>query len=993
MSVTSALNVIGVLLLSLWLPPQAYAWKMEAGSLTLSATSSATQLQSHQFAQIYDTPPVVIILTDDAGGDPSAVRINNVSKTGFQASQVEPNSEDGPHAAMTVSYFAIEPGVHTLDDGTVLEAGIVNTQEQEFNGKEADKSAKAGTVKHKLANTFTKPILLTHLQTTNNEPGIQPKKPSHPWMTVAVEHVKDDEIEVAIDRAEVYDAKSGKDFIFNALAKTESIGYVAINSAKAGSFNDFGGLPVFFETQFVKSVVDGWDEGCDAINFTGKYTSTPLVFASLSSRIEKDGGWLRECDRDTTRIRLTIDEDQKQDAERKHKKEDVSVLVFSKKFIFDSNTTPAPTSDYFMLEADSVSLSPSQFTSVSFRQGYEQPPAVFVLGDNGNPEPTTVRIRNVTKTGFEVVPTELQIKSGYTDAVDQNTVIHYLAVPYGQFQFPDGKKIEVSSFPISNYQAKHVSGSSWLPFSFKSGFSGTPALLGQIQTMSNEPGHVPGAASVPSLETAFSSVTNAGANLALERAETDSGTLTQPETVAYLAVETGVINNFFDIDGNVVKAEAVRTPDNIAGSVSCYTANFAQTYTGEPLLVGSQNTRDGGDGGWLRRCATASKSATLKIEEDWARDKDNSHTTEIASFMVFSQPFAADFSQVANYRLEEKTWAQVPGEVKDFGNLGLHGKAVGTAIPKTAKVCAGASLDGKGYVEVADNDNLDILDELTVMAWFNASQLPKSGLMTIVSKDENFEFHLQPNGSIYWWWTGSGGTRSFDTGGFRVATGDWHHVAVVYSKKNSQQKIYVDGVERAAKTYANETLVKNTDPLYIGTDLNFPSRNFKGLIDEVRIFTRALGVTAVNQYKDITRPCDSCTLGSFEIAQDDYGLACPSTRSLVSLKALCDDGITVKDDYTGTINLSASPADGNSVTDFYLQASGGAKVSTYTFDGTEKAYWICIFTTTTKMMFWSMWKTAWPLSPPSLPTRRDTEQPVWLSPPRVTSVVALRAKW
>ncbi len=915
----------------------AHAWKMEAGTLNLGTTTSYTQLQSHTFQQVYDTPPVVIILTEDRGGDPSHVRVSNVTTTGFRASQMEPNSEDGPHASMVVTYFAIEPGLHTLDDGTVIEAGIVNTQEQQFNGKEANNAAKADWVKHKLAQKFKKPMVLTHLQTTNNEPGIQPRKPSHPWLTVAMKNIKDDEIEVAIERSEEYDSVSGKDFIFNALTTTESIGYVAIDSDVQGTFNDFIGVPVVFETLFEKTAVDGWDEGCDTINFNGTYSSTPLVLASQSSRVEKDGGWFRECDRNTSRIRLTIDEDQKQDSERKHKKEDASVLVFSRAFVFNSNATTAPTTDIFMLEADSAVLDPSQFTSVSFRQEYEQPPAVFVLGDNVNPEPTTVRIRNVTKTGFEVVPAELQLRNGYSDATDQNTTIHYLAVPYGQFQFPDGKKIEVSSFPITNYQAKYVSGSNWLTFNFKSGFSGTPALIGQIQTMSNETGHTPGAASIPSLETTFRSVTSTSANLALERAETDAGSITQPETVAYLAMETGVITDFFDIDGNVVKAEAVRTPDNIAGSISCYTANFAQTYTGSPLLVGSQNTRDGGDGGWLRRCSTSTSSARIKIEEDWGRDKDNAHTTEVAAFMVFSQPFAADFSQAANYRLEEASWNGTSGEVKDFGNFGLHGTAVGTATPRTAQVCLGASLDGSGYVQVADSDNLDILDELTVMAWIKADQLPASDLMTIVSKDENFEFHLRPDGRVFWWWQGSGGTRSFDTGGYRVTVGDWYHVAITYSKKDGVQKIYVGGVERASRSYANETLAKNTDPLFIGTDLNFASRNFKGLIDEVRVFTRALSATAINRYKDITRPCDSCALGSFEIIQPAFGLACPDTRAEVTIRAVCDDGTTTKEDYDGVVNLSASPDDdAQSDSVFYDTATGGTIITDYDFDGSEK---------------------------------------------------------
>lgn len=81
----------------------------------------------------------------------------------------------------------------------------------------------------------------------------------------------------------------------------------------------------------------------------------------------------------------------------------------------------------------------------------------------------------------------------------------------------------------------------------------------------------------------------------------------------------------------------------------------------------------------------------------------------------------------------------------------------------------------------------------------------------------------------------------------------------------------------------------------------------------------------------------SCTLGSFSVVQSARALACPDTRATVTVTAICADGTTVKDDYTGTVSLSASGAG-----QLYDAASGGATVASYTFldaeDGVKTFY-------------------------------------------------------
>ncbi len=898
---------------------------MEAGRITLSSTSGLSALQQHTFQQIYDTPPVVVALATTRGGDTSALRIANVSTTGFRMSPVEPTSEDGPHASMTVSYIAIEPGVHTFPNGETIEAGRITTREIQFNGTP---NGRKGWESLSFSNSYTAPILLADIQTINNETATIPRRSSSPWLTVAVQNLTATGADIALERSEVFDRRTGSNYQFNALSTDESIGYIVMSRSVLGNFRANGNQLVTFESLYRGNAADGWSNGCDNVNFSGTYSATPIVVATKSSHNENDGGWLRECSVNTSRIQLTVDEDTAQDNERSHVFEDASLLIFSNDFFYDSNASAGATSTHLMLEANRVTLPPDRFTQVTFSQIYDAPPAVFLLEDDGNPEPSSVRIRNITQSGFEAVPVEPD--SRVADATDQSTDIHYLAITRGEFQFPDGKRIEVGPLvppdEISNFQSKRLSGDSWFNFGFGSSFSATPALLTQLLSMNNETTHSPGQPSRPWMTTAVRNVTTSGGQLALDRAETNTGTLSSAEQIAYLAIEPGTIGSFQDIDGTPIASEAQRTPDSIRGTTSCYTYNFLQPYTGSPLVIGSQMTWDGGDGGWLRRCSASTSRVELKIEEDWALDTDRSHTTERAGFMVFNDAFRADFSLVANYQLEGPSWNGSAGEVTDSSNSAAHGRRYGDANPRPAQVCYGAELDGTGdYIEVPDQAELDISDELTVMAWVRADTFPSSDLKTIVSKDTNYEFHIDTSGRIFWWWnTSSGASRSF-TSSTALTAGTWHHVAIVYSRSNGQQQIFIDGVERGSQSYTGESLANNNLPLYIGTDYNYRSRDLDGAIDEVKIFKRALPAAAIAFFGNDTRPCASCPLDSFEITQATYGLACPNTPAAVNIIAKCPDGST-KTDYVGNVDLS-----GPAGAAFFADASGTTAISSLSY--------------------------------------------------------------
>ncbi len=219
---------------------------------------------------------------------------------------------------------------------------------------------------------------------------------------------------------------------------------------------------------------------------------------------------------------------------------------------------------------------------------------------------------------------------------------------------------------------------------------------------------------------------------------------------------------------------------------------------------------------------------------------------------------------VALWRMESGPWTGAAGEVEDLSGNGLHGRAINGAQSASASparvgdpgTCDYAEFNGTNqYLEVADNNLLDIADNLTVSVWINPSALPGSGLMSILSKDENYEFHIKPNGEINWWWNDSGGTtREFDSVGANISPGNWYHVALTY--ESGEQVIYVNGVQRASASYSGN-LRTNSDPLQIGQDQFYAGRHFSGDIDEVQIFNQTLSSTQVTDLYNETHPCSS----------------------------------------------------------------------------------------------------------------------------------------
>jgi MSHA biogenesis protein MshQ len=298
--------------------------------------------------------------------------------------------------------------------------------------------------------------------------------------------------------------------------------------------------------------------------------------------------------------------------------------------------------DAFEMEMGAVTVQDTfatpAWTSVAFIQPFPTVPVVAALPTNQGGDAATIRIRNVTTTGFEI----LQVEPNANDGQHVQMDTAYIAVETGSHTLPDGSRLIVQQHATTSFVARFIS-TTWDTVGFTSTFAGTPAVVAQIQTMTNESQTPPTTSSVPFMDVAVRNVTTGSLQVSLERAETSTGTVSTPETIGIIAVENAVNVSFTDTASNTIQLQSLLTPRNIRGwDNGCYTNNYGAGFAATPLSVASANSRTGNNGGWVRRCSESAASLGLTVDEDVDNDAERGHTVEAAGIIAASQAFHAN---------------------------------------------------------------------------------------------------------------------------------------------------------------------------------------------------------------------------------------------------------------------------------------------------------------------------------------------------------------
>ncbi len=276
---------------------------------------------------------------------------------------------------------------------------------------------------------------------------------------------------------------------------------------------------------------------------------------------------------------------------------------------------------------------------VPFQQAFDVPPIVVAISDQTGSNSSSIRISNVTTTGFD----ELILEPDAFDGRHLDQEVHYIAVEPGRHVLPDGTVIEAGFTNTSATQfGSGVAGvASFTNVSFSSPLASVPAVISHLQTFNSESNNVANQASRPHITALTVNPSVTGFQLALERSQANSGPIPSTETIGWIAFPAGQSGTIPATSGADVIWSSVNSPTNISTRRRCITNAFGHNSSSR-IAVAKKNSRNNPDGGWLRYCSLDTTTIGVFVEEDTDQDSERNISTaeqESASIIAFSRAF------------------------------------------------------------------------------------------------------------------------------------------------------------------------------------------------------------------------------------------------------------------------------------------------------------------------------------------------------------------
>lgn len=529
--------------------------RYESASITVTQ-SSATAWQTLQFSTPFTSPPVVVAGPPTYNGaDGATVRLRNVTASGFEYQLDEWDYLDGVHPAESFSYFALEPGTHQIG-GLTWQAGRI--------GGITDI---AQTVTFVSAFGAT-PIVIAQAESVNNAKAINTRARSVTTTNFALKiHAQESD---------------------TAALTGESVGYIAITPG-AGSLD---GAP-FLAGRTGSNVTHAWK----TLTFGLSYRN-PAFFAQTQSNAGADPFAIRRRNLTATGVEFFLQEEQSLATETSHSAEDVGYLVFGE----TQGELRAKLEVGALAQAQ---VSTTQWNTVTFDQPYASPVIVFGPAVQGDGDPVTVRVRNVTTAGFDWQLDEWD----YSDGVHSADTVHYLVAEAGIYNI-GGKRWEFGRVSGVTQAATAAT--------FGEAFSGTPIVFAQVGT-TNEAGAV---------RARLGGITTAGFNVRLNEEEAADGTHAG-ETVHYVAIEPGSGR----FASNQFLFEALSTAASVTHSFGV--VNFTRKLA-DPFLLADSQTRNEADPVVLRYRNLKVDRVDLRLQEEISDDPETNHVAESAAVLVIA---------------------------------------------------------------------------------------------------------------------------------------------------------------------------------------------------------------------------------------------------------------------------------------------------------------------------------------------------------------------
>jgi len=161
-------------------------------------------------------------------------------------------------------------------------------------------------------------------------------------------------------------------------------------------------------------------------------------------------------------------------------------------------------------------------------------------------------------------------------------------------------------------------------------------------------------------------------------------------------------------------------------------------------------------------------------------------------------------------------------------------------------------LDGiDDYINLPVSDNLGLINQITLSAWIKTSSSTYQGIIKRGESSSSAitsEYMLSTNsdGEVSLGCGSGNSTFTYAHSNMMVNDGTWHHIAAIVDDENNEIKIYIDGGFDDSGNIHFDIIYKNSNYQFIGTQAG-TYRSFDGLIDDVRIYNRALSSSEINE--------------------------------------------------------------------------------------------------------------------------------------------------
>ncbi|MFT7391032.1 MAG: CSLREA domain-containing protein, partial [Paracoccaceae bacterium] len=506
------------------LAPDAAALKYSVGALGVTVAGAASALtaigevvrltvgtswQTLSFANTYVDAVVFALSPSLNEVESAATRFRNVSSTGAEIKLQETKfiidaatglqvANTSGHVDETVTLLVLEKGVHTLEDGTVIQVGEINTNKLYVKGFESIS----------FDETFaTTPTILSQVQTYDGTDFIisRQRNPDGSGFQLTMQEEQAD----------------------NRNHATETVGWFAVEHG-GGSMTEMD-----------------WQAGSSAQNVNGNLTrvafnsnfeSAPLVVASLASYNGTDTASPRIGGVSNNAFTAMALEDQSYDLETFHGYEIIDWIGFSNEGTIYQAAAPVGIK---IAEAGIASVS-SVPISVNFTSEFVNPVVIATITTTVDTGAAVARISNVTSTGFDLRVQE----TGNLDGLHGAETVSWVVVEAGTWVLADGTMIQAGLSDVSGTTQQ-----GFTSLAFDATFTANPAVLSQTQT-ENDAAFV---------KTRMAGVDAAGFTVALEEEEAASWGGHGTETVGWIAVDKGLASA---ADGFVFEAGDISTNHN-----------------------------------------------------------------------------------------------------------------------------------------------------------------------------------------------------------------------------------------------------------------------------------------------------------------------------------------------------------------------------------------------------------------------------------------------